>query len=377
MRILSYECKGVNSSDMSFDKVELAEINLLVGDTGTGKTRFLNTIFNLGRGAVSQVWPYWGYWDVTVEKQDDKYRWIIDAKPSSKGETVIEREVLTRTDSNGKCYNIIERDTSRFIFKSKELPKLSKNVSSIYLLREEDEISPIYKGFSLMMRRNFSQDEMTKNSEYELLPIEMINRVNKIQNIEDLFRIDLSVNARLFFLSEKFKDVFAKIVRNFREVYPFISDVKVLDATELNPTNVFAGKIPVFCIKEENISNWVEYKYLSSGMQKVLLILTDVFMLPNGGIYLIDEYENSLGINSINFLPSFLLASETPNQFIITSHHPYLINNIPVNNWYVFHRKGTKVSIQYGPKLVERFGKSKQQVFLQLINDPFYSKGIE
>ncbi len=40
-------------------------------------------------------------------------------------------------------------------------------------------------------------------------------------------------------------------------------------------------------------------------MQKVLLILTDVFILPEGGVYIIDEYENSLGLNAIDFLARF------------------------------------------------------------------------
>jgi len=101
------------------------------------------------------------------------------------------------------------------------------------------------------------------------------------------------------------------------------------------------GKTPVFCIKEKSINKWVECNQLSSGMQKVLLILTDTFL------------------------------------FIITSHHPYIINKIPVENWFIFHRQGSEVSIRYGDWPKERFGKSKQQAFIQLINDPFYNKGIE
>ena len=65
------------------------------------------------------------------------------------------------------------------------------------------------------------------------------------------------------------------------------------------------------------------------------------------------------------------------NQFFITSHHPYIINNIPIENWLVFHRKGLQVKIKSGTELKEKFGKSKQKYFLQLVNDPFYKEGIE
>jgi hypothetical protein len=51
-------------------------------------------------------------------------------------------------------------------------------------------------------------------------------------------------------------------------------------------------------------------------------------------------------------------------------------NNIPVQNWLVFHRQGTRVKIQYGKDNIDAYGVSKQKRFIQLINDPFY-KGIE
>lgn len=116
---------------------------------------------------------------------------------------------------------------------------------------------------------------------------------------------------------------------------------------------------------------------ISSGMKKVLLILTDLHILPEGGVYIIDEYENSLGLGAIDFFPQFILTFEKDVQFIVTSHHPYLINEIPPSSWYVFHRKGQHVSIRHGEELAAHFSKSKQQAFIQLINDPLFTKGVE
>ena len=45
MKILTYEFLG---SNWKFNKIHLQNINLIVGDSGAGKTRLLNTIFNLG-----------------------------------------------------------------------------------------------------------------------------------------------------------------------------------------------------------------------------------------------------------------------------------------------------------------------------------------
>jgi len=131
------------------------------------------------------------------------------------------------------------------------------------------------------------------------------------------------------------------------------------------------------CIKERNIKEYITSDQMSSGMQKVLLLLLDSFLIPEGGIFLIDEYENSLGLSAIDFLPDFLTETDLNNQFFITSHHPYIINNIPIENWLVFHRKGLQVKIKSGTELKEKFGKSKQKYFLQLVNDSFYKEGIE
>ena len=108
-------------------------------------------------------------------------------------------------------------------------------------------------------------------------------------------------------------------------------------------------------------------------MQKVLLLLTDITTLIDNSIYMIDEYENSLGVNAIDFLPDFLAEYSGSNQFLITTHHPYLINNMPINNWRIFHQTGSDVIIKDGAEIAERYGKSKQQAFIQLLNDPYYS----
>jgi len=178
-------------------------------------------------------------------------------------------------------------------------------------------------------------------------------------------------------LSQYFKDTYDRICKEFINVFPFVSNYDVLNAEDFGLH--LPGIVPVFAVKERHMGEtWIPLDQLSSGMKKVLLILTDIFTMPeNGGVYLLDEYENSLGINAINFFPSILFESGTKSQFIITSHHPYIIGNIPVKSWIVLHRKGKEVLVKQGAEIEERYSKSKQKAFVQLINDPFYTEGIE
>ena len=76
------------------------------------------------------------------------------------------------------------------------------------------------------------------------------------------------------------------------------------------------------------MQDWIPVQQLSSGMKKVLLIITDVLTLPKESIYMIDEYENSLGINAIDFLPQFILDHGKDIQFIITTHSPQMLGEV-------------------------------------------------
>jgi predicted ATPase len=193
----------------------------------------------------------------------------------------------------------------------------------------------------------------------------------------DLHSKELNLNAILFILSKYYVGLYNRICKIYIDVFPFIKEIKIQDLQDLKNEVKLPGQVPVFSIKEKGVSQWISLDQLSSGMQKVLLILTDLFTMPPGSIYLVDEYENSLGVNAINFFPDILVEDDFDIQFFIISHHPYIINKIPMNSWYVFYRKGSKVNIMYGKELEERLGKSKQQAFIKLLNDSFYLEGKE
>ncbi len=240
-------------------------------------------------------------------------------------------------------------------------------------MEEEESIKPIKKSFGQILRRNFSSDDIDRAFSLQIAPDQLLDDKT---TIEAIYHAEYSSNLKLFYLSKKYPQLYDEVCSSYISIFPFIRQCKMKNFKDFKP-NISAGLMPVFSIKEKNIDDWIPINQISSGMKKVLLILVDSYLSPDGSIYLIDEYENSLGINSINFFPSFLNDFDKQIQYVITSHHPYLINNIPVENWYVFHRKGYKVTIKYGEENIKRFGKSKQQNFIQLINDPFYLEGIE
>ena len=377
MHILKYHCHGPKDEAWEFNTPSLRKINLIVGDTATGKTRFLNTIFNLCESVVAQKIGYRGIWNILFNIGNQEYEWYFATDFDSRKKIIAKKDLLYIKDNEGNKRTIVERDENKFMYQGKELPKLPHNVSSISLLQNEDDIKPIYSGFNTIMRRKFFTDELEKSFRIEQMPIDFFEHIKKQKNLTDLFYKKLSVNIKLAILQESFAEIYKAIKTKLLDVFDFIEDVSIIAIDKLQTDIRLPFYAPVFCIKERNVREYIRSDQMSSGMQKVLLLLLDSFLIPEGGIFLIDEYENSLGLSAIDFLPDFLTETDLDNQFFITSHHPYIINNIPIENWLVFHRKGLQVKIKSGTELKEKFGKSKQKYFLQLVNDPFYKEGIE
>ena len=79
-------------------------------------------------------------------------------------------------------------------------------------------------------------------------------------------------------------------------------------------------------IKEIGVPEWIGPECISSGMFKSLVHISELYLSTDGTLFLIDEFENSLGINCIDELTTDILQSGRKLQFILTSHHPYIIN---------------------------------------------------
>lgn len=377
MKILEYHYQDADGEGWDFTRVKFGNINLLVGDTATGKTALLNTIFNLGRFVTAKEFRH-GSWEIIFEHAGITYTWRLQThmQDGSDESAVSIKEHLFKHE-NQALVLLVDRDSPSFTFDGRPLPRLSPRETSISLLKEEDAIRPLYQAFSRIQRRLFSHDALSAVSSLQVIPAQIISHIGKKRDSEILFSAELNLSAKLFFLSQFFKKIYQDIVKYYQYVFPFIKEARITELSELQSKIAIAGHCPVFTIRERGSDRWISINEFSSGMQKVLLILTDIFIIPDGGVYIIDEYENSLGISAIDFFPQFVLDLEKDVQFFVTSHHPYIINAIPPSHWFVFHRHGMQVSIRYGEEIVNRFGKSKQQSFIQLINDPLFLQGVE
>ena len=105
-------------------------------------------------------------------------------------------------------------------------------------------------------------------------------------------------------------------------------------------------------------------------MLKTIYILCVVEFSTNESVILLDELENSLGVNCLDEITDYICEnSYTSNtQFILTSHHPYIINQIPENHWRIISQHNGIITSKRALDVGIDTSKNRQDKFFQYIN---------
>jgi AAA domain, putative AbiEii toxin, Type IV TA system len=346
-----------------------------VGASASGKTRVLNILFNIGRSAT-QANTTTGQWTIHFQHADIDYTWKFDSALTEDPDHRLLSESLWMGTPDNTVTPLISRSQTSLKAGTQDVPKLPTTSSAIYVLREDDSIKPVYEAFSRIMRRRFWSEDLAESLKLVSIPRHAIRRLDRHRDPATLSQLSLPLSCELYLLDRYFRPTLELIREQFKRVFPFVDDLVVGTAAE-GLDMPLGSDVPLALVKERGIRKPVPLPEIASGMQKVLLIITDVITSPPDVLYMIDEYENSLGVNAIDFLPSFLADHGGNRQIVVTTHHPLLINAIPLSDWFVCHRKGMEIKVTPGHELESRYGRSKQQRFTQLINDPLYTEGIE
>jgi predicted ATPase len=180
---------------------------------------------------------------------------------------------------------------------------------------------------------------------------------------------------KLALLNEHEPQIFEEIKDKFITVFPHVEDVKVETLSQEDlPFDITL--FPFFQVKEKNIDRWILPWELASGMLKSLGIISDIYLLPPGSVLLIDELENSLGVNCIDAIGD-LLSAKQEIQLIVTSHHPYIINTIDMKYWKILTRHGAVVRIRNARDFERLSKKSMHDNFTRLLEIDEITQGVE
>ena len=359
--------------------IQFRGLTLLVGASGVGKTQILRSIMRLQQ--VSNGKSLNGIsWKIDFSTVDDiRYVWegefenrgidfepiflnlVSDEDDESQDAPKILHEHLYR---NG--VEIISRYKQTIKFEGKPTVKLPQEKSALHLLKEEDLILPAYQGFQKIIL-----DDSTRHGNISIVANDLDISVEEYPDIKSIRNSEMSIRARLYLTSCNVPDIFDRIRDQFVDIFPFVEDIKIAPTTSKKASSHFQN-VPVIQIKEYNVSQWIDERFISSGMSKTLKQIGNLYLSAIGTVILVDEFENSLGVNCIDEVTE-MFSQNHDLQFIITSHHPYIINNVEYKNWKLISRKAGVVTGHDASDF--NLGKSKHEAFTQLINLDIYTDG--
>ncbi len=376
MKILEFQFAN-RSTGWVLDRVFFDGITLFVGASGVGKSQILRSLALLRRLAQGKSTPSICF-SFKAEIDAAIYEWECNFEEKAIGpfgnfffgpiddevvnQTNIEREVI-RLDGA----EIARRDGVDTFFEDKKTVRLAQNESLVSLLKEEPPVRRLYDGIrSIKIQDNTSQRLF--------LNMQPDDAGGGRKDVDDLRNFDAPALTKLHIASEEFPEVFLEIVDAYREIFPFVESVrfhKVPVAKKNVWSPIFAA--PQLQIKEHGIGEWIWSDSMSSGMIRTLCHLIDLYLSKEGSVFLIDEFENSLGVNCIDRVVDVLVDPSRELQYIITSHHPYIINSINPEMWKLVTRRASTTFVR--PVDSETISASKHDAFLHLINDEDYMTG--
>jgi predicted ATPase len=370
MKITSFEYRD-HAIEWTLERIEFNSLTLLVGASGVGKTRILQALLHLkkiARGAsLNGV-----QWQVQFSNNGNSYEWsgLFENKgffydEDDKDKPSIENEKLYINDEL-----IVDRNDEGIIFNNEKTVKLSQKESMLSLLKEEEQIKVIHTEFSKIFF------DFNPNIEGEINRFIVDNKAfsfkhHKYTDLINIRNSDENLKVKLYLIYLNVPTTFEEIKNAFIDVFPYVEDLRM---EILKVPNMSIPLIQIQ-IKEMGIENWIDQRKLSSGMYRTLMHIAELYLCADGTIILIDEFENSLGINCIDDITNSIVTHNRNLQFIMTSHHPYIINNIDLNNWKILTRKAGMVKNYNASQL--NLGKSKHEAFTQLINLDKYLDGVE
>lgn len=367
--------------------VSFADFNLLVGVSGAGKTKILQSLrIACQAGLEGTTGVNECEWELEVVVEENRYTWAATISTENE-KPVFTAETITKND----VQILVQRDEHSFIFNEETLPKLKNTDSAIALLKDEPSLSPLYGtlsrfAFSENMLLPLLLDEVPfiDFGKSLLGPMPALGEIDKLRSkatmLESLRETtDTLLLWKAYVFQELFTDAFQRVKEDYAEIFPTVTDLKIGLFRDMTPT--VAKRFPRLAdyyalgIKEKGVQGWTVGQQISAGMQRTLVHLLNIALAPSGTVIIIDEIENSLGVNCLpQLIDHFLQRRDL--QFILTSHHPYVINNIPWRYWKLVTRKGSEVTVRDATSIPALDSASSLEKFTQLMNLEEYSEAI-
>ncbi len=349
------------------EEVHFSDLNVLVGISGAGKTQIVNAIQNLAEIANGKILGEIE-WKISFSIGKNEYIWDgkyvatnFDRYFSNKDiEIIIEKLIFNKKEIANQSKGIIN-------YNGTNLPKIGNGESLLKLL-SEPEIEAARKGFQTIIHkdyRNYSEDSMLYESFKKLVP--------KYETLSVIQNSSLPLIAKWGIVTRKFPEIYEQIKQDYVEIFPQVEDI---GAGYLSSGLSDKEQMLEVWLMLSNPKLTIYQPQISSGMFRTLMAIVELYLCHEESLFLLDEFENSLGFNCLDKMFELIenKAYSGENQFILTTHNPYIIRNTDLAAIKIVTRKGNKIIVKNAIDmgLVE----SAQDNFFKIINLKEFREGV-
>ena len=365
------------TTGQKIERIEFDKLNLLVGESGAGKTQILK-ILSLYANVImkGQMIPFAGRFKIQFSVNQ-----IIFGNPRELDNRVFTWEIETGNDNiiNTKSsfsYGVINeillkedtvffrRDKKSLILLNESIPNISSEKSILNVFNDPIDIANINTNFWEIVSYFLQEIGLSPIPLKEVNIIQQILKGETLKTFDELakkiFLMRYSALIKIFIMREFFREDYKLFLENLKSIFPVIEDIKVDVDENIKQYNLF--------IKENG--QWIPKEEISGGMLKTIYILCVVEFSTNESVILLDELENSLGVNCLDEITDYICEKsyDSNTQFILTSHHPYIINQIPENSWRIISQQNGIISSKRAIEVGIDTSKNRQDKFFQYIN---------
>ena len=334
------------------------ELTLLVGRSGAGKTQILEAISIFCKTATGNLTNVDCHFKGTISFSIDNnvFEWVVHVseedmdlnsttamKRTNEGvyffldpkatKFVIKSEKLL---CNGKTF--FKRDNQDLVMNEQKLPLISNDFSLIYHYKKDDLLKNIYSCMNGLYNASPIPSIFPFSIQFSFLDkIKLgLNKCKTKNEYRDKFPPSLPEQYKLYLLKETSGNtgLYDILLTYYKKIFSDVDDFTFELDDEKQRLKTYV---------KTNNSN-IPYSSISAGMRKTISFLVDLLTMSNNYVVLIDEIENGLGVNCLDEVYDLLTSLRNDLQLIMTSHHPYIINNVNPESCKIVDRKLNVVS---------------------------------
>lgn len=313
------------------------DVTLLVGLSGVGKTQILDAIdfsLRLALDDVMILQPYKVCIGININSHIYEWSYSIQRQTTTDEVSFDSVDEYSFTHETLLCDNkkMFTRENDEVSIQDFEnIPTPRKDTSLIYQYSDDLHFNELVNGL-----RNLYNIDMDLNVRRYLAK----DSVNAFKNkIDRTFKEKPTTSIKLFshlptplklYITKiHYSDIFEKILDTVTDIFPEIENIDIVE-------DLIKDR---YCVQITVYDQKLYQGDISNGMLKSIYFIIELYTASENSLFMIDEFENGLGMNCITALSDLLLEERQDLQFIITSHHPKIIGNIDYNNWKIIERE--------------------------------------